>query len=247
MTIASDADLTGVRRAGRVVARTLEAMRRAVRPGITTGELDALAERVAAGLGARSAPRLTYGFPGFTCISVNDEIIHGIPGPRALAPGDVVKLDVSLELDGFFADAAVTALVPPASAQARHLLRCARNAFDRALAVARAGRRVWEIGRAVESTARRAGFSVPRELTGHGVGRRLHEPPTVPNFADPAARGVLGDGLVIALEPLLTACPARVVQGSDGWTLSTHDRSLAVHHEHTIVIRHGAPLVLTAA
>jgi len=222
-------------------------MRAAVQPGITTAELDNVGAQFARSHGARSAPQLAYDFPGFNCLSVNDEIVHGIPGSRVLAKGDVVKLDVTLELDGYMADSAVTVIIPPVSFEARSLQRAARIAFNRGLAVARAGQTLREVGRAVEAAARREGAAVVRELTGHGIGRRIHEPPSVPNWPDPQARTVLTEGLVIALEPMLTSVPARVVEEADGWTLRTHNRTLAVHHEHTIVIRRGEPLVLTAA
>lgn len=247
MTISSEMDLAGMRRVGQVVARTLAHMRAQVRPGVTTAELDAAAARFARGVGARSAPQLTYGFPGFTCISVNEEIVHGIPGPRPLAPGDVVKLDVTLELDGYMADSAVTVLVPPVRPEVQRLQRAARVAFNRGLDAARAGRSLREVGQAVEAAARREGTVVLRELAGHGIGRRLHEAPSVPNWADPRASAVLREGLVLALEPMLASEAARVVEEPDGWTLRTHNRVLAVHHEHTIVVRRGAPLVLTAA
>lgn len=247
MTISTQGDLDGLARVGRLVALTLQQMRAAVVPGVTTAGLDALAERFARARGARSAPQLTYGFPGFTCISVNEEIVHGIPGPRRVQPGDIVKLDVTLELDGLIADAAVTVLVPPVSAVARQLRKTARAAFDRAMHAARPGRPVCEIGSAVDTEVRRRGFSVVRELCGHGVGRRLHEAPSVPNFRDPDARSLLHEGLVLAVEPMATPAPVRVVEEADGWTLRTHDRSPAVHHEHTIVVRRGSPVILTAA
>jgi methionyl aminopeptidase len=247
VTISSESDLAGMQRVGRLVARTIAHMRAEVRPGMTTAELDASGERFARAEGARSAPQLAYDFPGFNCLSVNEEIVHGIPGSRVLRAGDVVKLDVTLELDGYMADSAVTVAIPPVSAEARGLQRAARIAFNRGLAAARAGQTLREVGRAVESAARREGAVVVRELTGHGIGRRIHEPPTVPNWADPDVHTVLTEGLVIALEPMLTRAPARVVEEPDGWTLRTHNRVLAVHHEHTIVIRRGAALVLTAA
>lgn len=247
MTIGSAVDLTGMRAVGRLVAETLRVMERGVRPGVTTQELDEMAEHHARSAGARSAPRLAYRFPGFTCISVNEEIVHGIPGPRVLQPGDVLKLDVTLELNGYIADAAITVLVPPASREARQLRRCARAALEQALSVAHAGREVREIGGAIEAEAHRAGFAVVRELAGHGVGRRIHEAPAVPNYPDPAARRVLTEGLVLAVEPMVTAVPTRVVEEPDGWTLRTENRRLAVHHEHTIVVRRGQPEVLTAA
>jgi methionyl aminopeptidase len=247
MTASSEIDLKGLRRVGQLVARTIAHMRAQVRPGITTAELDAVGERFARAAGARSAPQLAYDFPGFNCLSVNEEIVHGVPGARVLREGDVVKLDVTLELDGYMADSAVTVVIPPVSDEARHLQRAARIAFNHGIAVARAGQSLREVGRAVEAAANREGAVVVRELTGHGIGRRIHEPPSVPNWADPAARTVLTEGLVIALEPMLTSVPVRVVEEADGWTLRTHNRVLAVHHEHTIVIRRGAPLVLTLA
>jgi methionyl aminopeptidase len=247
MTISSESDLAGMQRVGNLVARTIAHMRAEVRAGMTTAELDGIGERFARNEGARSAPQLAYDFPGFNCLSVNEEIVHGIPGPRVLRDGDVVKLDVTLELDGYMADSAVTVVIPPVSVEARQLQRAARVAFNKGLGVARAGATLREVGRAVESAARREGAVVIRELTGHGIGRRIHEPPSVPNWPDPDVRTVLTEGLVIALEPMLTNVPARVVEESDGWTLRTHNRTLAVHHEHTIVIRRGAPLVLTAA
>jgi methionyl aminopeptidase len=247
MTIGSQVDLAGMQRVGQLVARTIAHMRAQVRPGMTTRELDETGERFARAEGARSAPQLAYDFPGFTCLSVNEEIVHGIPGARVLRPGDVVKLDVTLELDGYMADSAVTVVIPPVSADARQLQRAARVAFNRGLDAARAGQTLRDVGRAVEAAARREGASVIRELTGHGIGRRIHESPSVPNWPDPTVRTVLTEGLVIALEPMVTAGPARVVEEADGWTLRTHNRVLAAHHEHTIVIRRGAPLVLTAA
>ena len=247
MTISSESDLAGMQRVGNLVARTIAHMRAELRPGMTTAELDDVGERFARNEGARSAPQLAYNFPGFNCLSVNDEIVHGVPGPRVLREGDVVKLDVTLELDGYMADSAVTVVIPPVSLEARQLQRAARIAFNKGLAVARAGTTLRELGRAIESAARREGAVVIRELTGHGIGRRIHEPPSVPNWADPGSRTVLTEGLVIALEPMLTNVPTRVVEESDGWTLRTHNRALAVHHEHTIVIRRGAPIVLTAA
>jgi methionyl aminopeptidase len=245
MSIESPNDLAGMKRVGRVVADVLDAMRRAIRTGRTTRELDEIAARRLAFHGARSAPRQSYDFPGYTCISVNEEIVHGIPGDRVIQAGDVVKIDVTAELDGYIADAARTVLVGQATPLARKLRASAINALERALAVARAGERVGAIGRAVHAQAMRDGFAVARELAGHGVGRKIHEPPNVPNF-DSGSREKLTDGLVIAIEPMLTAIPARCVEGSDGWTIRTHNRSLAVHEEHTVVITAGRPLVLTA-
>jgi methionyl aminopeptidase len=246
MSIDSEATLAGMRRVGRLVAEALRVMRAATRPGLTTRELDEAGARFLRGHGARSAPQLTYDFPGFTCISVNEEIVHGVPGTREIQPGDVVKIDVTAELDGYIADAAVTVAVPPAADEARRLARAARAAFVKAMRVATAGARVAEIGRAVEAEVQRRGFAVVRELSGHGVGRTIHEEPTVPNFYSALTRGRLLEGLVIAVEPIICARRSPIVEESDGWTLRTKNRSLAAHYEHTVVITKGRPMILTA-
>ena len=247
MSIQTDADRRGLRAAGAVVHKTLEALAAAVRPGVTTGELDAVAARVFAAHGARSAPLLVYGFPGTVLISVNDEVVHGVPGSRRIESGDVVKLDVTVERHGYMADAARTVVVDGGSVEARRLARCAERAFEAALDVATAGRKVREIGRAVEGAVRSDGFTVIRELTGHGIGRTIHEPPTVPNHFDPWQQDVLTEGLVLTIEPIICNGRAAVVQGDDGWTVRTRDGSWAAHHEHTLVITCGRPLLLTAA
>jgi methionyl aminopeptidase len=247
MTIQSKADLDGLRHVGRLVAESLRVLEVEVRPGITTGEIDAFAARFFTQRGARSGPQRDYDFPGFICISVNDEIVHGIPGPRAIRPGDLVKLDVTAECDGYIADAAISVPVPPVSDTARRLIACAREAFDAAMLVTRAGAPIVGIGRAVEGVASRHGFQVVRELSGHGVGRRVHEAPEVPNWDDPSIRGTLARGQVIAVEPILAAGPGRAVQAADGWTMMQEHAWLAVHHEHTLVVRDGPPILLTAS
>lgn len=247
MTILSTADFEGMQRVGQLVARTIQAMRTSVRPGITTGELDAIGEAFARAAGARSAPQLTYGFPGFTCISVNEEIVHGIPGARALAEGDLVTLDVTLEFEGYLADSALTVPVGEVGEAGTRVMRAARVAFQRGLEHALVGRSLREVGAVVEQAAKAEGATVFRNLYGHGIGRKLHEDPMVPNWADPACQDRLHEGLVIALEPMVSAKPARVVEESDGWTLRTSNRSMSAHHEHTIMIRRdNVPFVLTA-
>jgi methionyl aminopeptidase len=190
---------------------------------------------------------MVYGFPGDACISVNDEVVHGIPSDRVIQSGDLVKLDLTAERDGFHTDSAITVEVPPASGKSRALAGCAEKAFRRAFNVARAGNRTRDIGRAVEREVRRRGFQVVRELGGHGVGRAIHETPRVPNFADPLARDILTAGLVITIEPIIVAGSGRVSLDQDGWTVRTTDGSLSAHYEHTIVITKGEPLLLTAA
>jgi methionyl aminopeptidase len=247
MSIKSQAELKKLQVIGRIVRLTLEEMAAAVRPGVTTAALDSIGAAVLARHGAESSPPLVYGFPGTACISVNDEAIHGIPGARTLTEGDLVKLDVTAQKDGFVADAAVTVRVGQVSATADALARCAETAFRQGLKAARAGNRVCEIGRAVEREVRRCGFSVIRELCGHGVGRTIHEEPCVPNHYDPRFRAKLTDGLVITIEPIIAAGGGRAELQPDKWTMRTGDRSLAAHYEHTVVVTRDAPILLTAA
>lgn len=246
MSIDSDDDLQALRRVGRLVGEALAAMENAAAPGMTTGELDAIGAELLTAAGARSAPQLVYGFPGFNLLSVNDEIVHGIPGRRRLVAGDVLKLDVTAELDGYIADAARTIVLAPARSVARRLSAAARTAFDNASAIARAGQMVSAIGRAVEQSVKADGFSVVRALSGHGVGRTIHEPPTVPNYFDRRQRDVLTEGLVLTIEPIISERPCRPTTDRDGWTMRTGNNSLSAHYEETIVITSGAPLVLTA-
>jgi methionyl aminopeptidase len=177
---------------------------------------------------------------------VNDEAIHGIPGDRVIREGDLVKLDLVAEKDGYFADAAVTVTAGAAGMIEAALIRCAEAAFHLACKVARAGNRVYDIGRAVETETRRSGFNVMRELCGHGVGRTIHEEPSVPNFHNPRFKTRLTEGLVITIEPILAAGTGRGELQDDQWTIRTADRSLAAHYEHTIVITQGSPILLTA-
>jgi len=247
MSIETDDQLLALQAIGRIVGRTLRALAGHVRPGISTAELDVIGARLLAAEGARSAPPLVYGFPGAVCISINDEIVHGVPGPRLIAPGDLVKLDLTAEKDGFMADAAVTVAVPPASEVALRLATCAQRAFVRATREARALRRVSDIGAAVEREVRRDGFSVVRELCGHGIGRTIHEEPQILNYWDPRRRTRLNEGLVITIEPIISAGSGSAYLSSDRWTMKTADGSLSAHFEHTIVITRDAPILLTAA
>jgi methionyl aminopeptidase len=247
MSIRSQAEFEKLRVIGRIVRRALDKTAAAVRPGITTRELDEIGGGVLAENGAESAPPKVYGFPGALCISVNDEAIHGIPGDRVIQSGDLVKLDLVAEKDGFYADAAVTVRAGEVSATADALARCAERAFSQALRSARAGNRVYEIGRTVERETRRSGFQVLRNLGGHGVGRTIHEPPSVPNYYEPRVRARLTEGLVITIEPIISAGSGESALQPDRWTIRTADGSLSAHHEHTIVITKREPILLTAA
>jgi methionyl aminopeptidase len=247
MSIKEPEELAGMRAAGAIVHRMLEAMRAEVRPGITTAALDEVGANVMRQHGAQSAPALVYRFPGVSCISLTEEAVHGIPGTRALQAGDLIKLDVTVEKDGFMADAAVTVPVGEVTEERKNLISCAERAFAKAMLVARAGFRVWEIGRAVEREVRRSGFSVIRELAGHGIGRTIHEEPRVPNYPDARDNQILTEGLVITVEPIIAAGSGRAFVAADGWTVVMADHRPSAHYEHTLVITKGAPLLLTAA
>jgi methionyl aminopeptidase len=246
MSINSPDQLAMLRACGKIVAKALRAMSAAVRPGVTTAELAEIGSRVLDENGAQSSPPLVYKFPGDVCISVNDEVVHGIPGDRVVQPGDLVKLDLTAVKDGYHTDSAVTIQVQPAAEQSRELAHCAERAFRQALVTARPGNRTKDIGRAVEREVRRRGFCVIRELGGHGIGRTIHEEPSVPNFADPLAGHLLTEGLVITIEPIIAAGSGRVSLDRDGWTVRTADGSLSAHYEHTIVITRREPILLTA-
>src|SRR5690349_19904213 len=237
-------ELAGLRAAGRVVAEAIREMARRVRPGVSTGELDELAAQVFSRHGARSGPQLDYDFPGVICISVDDECVHGIPSKRRLREGQLVKLDVTAELDGFYADACRTVPVGRVRPRDQRLVAAAQSALRRGLGEAKAGANVGAIGGAVEQEVLRRGFSVCAELTGHGIGRRIHEEPNVPNVAWDGPE--LTEGLVITVEPIIAAGRGDVYVDDDGWTVRTDDGSWSAHAEHTIVITNGAPLLMTA-
>ena len=246
MSVDSPEQLNGLKRAGSLVAATLRKLRGAVAAGVTTGELDELAAEYFAAHGARSGPILTYGYPGSICISVGDEVVHGIPGARVLRDGELVTLDVAAELEGYHADAAVTVAVGSADHQAQRLIAATRAALSAGIRAAQPGARLRDVGAAVERTARARGFRVIRELTGHGIGLRMHEEPTVFNWAAPAANQRLEAGLVFTIEPMLAAGRPRILLGRDGWTVRTADRCLSAHEEHTIMVAKNGPVVLTA-
>jgi methionyl aminopeptidase len=247
LSIQDEQELVSLKAAGHVVRMVLDAMKAEVRPGVTTRYLDEIGARIMQENGAHSAPSMVYHFPGASCISLNDEAVHGIPGERNLAEGDLVKLDVTVEKDGYMADAAITVPVGRVSLQAEELMACAERAFHKAMLVARAGFRVFEIGKMVEREVRRSGFAVVRELGGHGIGRAIHELPHIPNYPDPQARQVMNEGLVITVEPIISTGSGRVYTDKDTWTVRTADHALSAHFEHTLVVTSGPPILLTAA
>lgn len=246
MSIESQDDLTNLLRIGKIVGLTLQHMKESLRVGMTTADLDAIGEAFLNEHGARSAPRLTYNFPGGTCISINDEAAHGIPGERVIQAGDLVNIDVSAELDGYWADTGATVPMLPVTPLKQKLCTFAQSALKQGIAAAQAGRPIYEIGRATENEARRGGFSVIRDLPGHGVGRKLHEPPSVPSFYTREAHERLTDGLVITIEPFLSTGAKRIAQAGDGWTLKTPDGGPCAQYEHTVVITKGRPILVTA-
>lgn len=248
MSIQNEKDLIGLKEVGRIVHLALAAMKRAVRPGVSTQEIAAAGGQVMRLHGARSAPALVYGFPGDVLISLNDEAVHGIPSSsRRIQPGDLVKLDVTFEKNGYMADAALTVPVEPASREAVRLAACAERAFRKGLRFAQAGCRINEIGRAIEREVLASGFRVIRELSGHGIGRTIHEPPCVPNFDDGSAWQRLRSGQVLTVEPIIATGSGVAAGAGDGWTVKTADGGLSAHYEHTLVITESEPILLTAA
>ena len=247
MTIENEAELDKLKVVGAAVARTLRTMGAALEPGMTTRELDDIGRQSLDAHGARSAPEITYGFPGATCISVHPAIAHGVPGARAIAAGDLINIDVSAEMAGTFADTGASFIVPPASPEKKAVCRANRKALNRALVAIRAGLPINVIGKTVERIARKGGFSVIENLAGHGVGGALHEAPAnILSFYDATDRCMLREGMVIAVEPFLSTGATYAEQGDDGWTLVTPPRFLTAQYEHSIVVTRGAPIVLTA-
>jgi len=246
MSIEGPEDLEGMTRIGRIVAAARDAMLAAVRPGVSTAELDEVGRDVLRASGARSAPQLAYGFPGWTCISVNDELAHGIPSTKkVLREGDLVNVDVSAELDGYWADTGASAPVGRVPPRLQLLLFATERAQREGMQAARAGRPIREVGRAVERRAKRHSFRVIANLAGHGVGRFIHEEPSVPNVHEWTNRQHLWEGLVITVEPFLTTRATHVIEEDDGWTLRTPDGSHGAQFEHTFVVTKGDPIVLT--
>lgn len=247
MSVDSPEQLEGLRRAGHVVAETLRLLRSAVAPGVRTRELDARAADVFAARGARSGPILTYAYPGSICVSVDEEVVHGVPGDRALVDGELVTLDVAAELDGYHANAAITLPVGRIDDRRRRLLLATQSGLTAGINASRAGATLRDVGAAIEREVDQYGFKVIRELTGHGIGRAMHEKPTVFNWAAPHAATRLTPGLVFTIEPMVSAGTTRVRLRPDGWTVQTDDGSPSAHVEHTIMVTCGRPLVLTTA
>jgi methionyl aminopeptidase len=241
----SQAEIEKLRRVNQLVARILAELRQVVVPGITTTDIDELAERRVREAGAEPAFKGYHGYPATVCASVNEQVVHGIPSNRPLVDGDIVSIDMGAKLDGFFGDCAVTVPVGTITPQATELLRVTEEALFRGIDAVRPGARVSDIGAAVQQHVEAQGFSVVREFVGHGIGTALHEEPQVANYG-PAGHGPrLSEGMVIAIEPMVNAGKAAVKVLSDGWTAVTKDKSLSAHFEHTVVVTREGCEILT--
>ena len=243
-------ELSVMRCAGKIVAEVLERLQREVRPGVTTLELDRIAEQMTLERGAvpafkgyRVGARV---YPASLCVSINEEVVHGIPASRALQSGDIVGLDFGVCIDGFYADAAVTVPVGEVTEKATHLLNATREALEAGIRELRVGNRLGDLSHAIQVRAESAGLSVVREFVGHGIGRRLHEEPQVPNFGEPGRGRKLREGMVLAIEPMLNLGGPGVYIKDDGWTAVTRDGSLSAHFEHSVALTESGPMVLTA-
>ncbi len=248
MTVETDEQLQRLKAIGRICAVGLRKMLAAAAPGISTRELDDLGRSYLNSRGAQSAPEVMYQFPGATCISVTPVIAHGIPGDYVLKTGDLIHIDVSAEKDGYFADTGASMQVGKRTKDVTALLEATKATLKKTLAAAKAGVLISELGRTMQSEARAHGYNTIAELASHGIGRKLHEYPSdVLNVPNPRDKRVLTEGLVLALEPFLTAGSGRITEERDGWSLRTLDRSIAAQFEHTIVITQGKPIILTQA
>jgi methionyl aminopeptidase len=243
----SAAELEKMRAAGRLVGEVLTALTPHVVPGVTTAELDEIAEKMITNAGAIPAFKGYHGYPATICSSINEEVIHGIPsGQRVLREGDILSIDVGASLEGYFGDSAITLPVGQVSEEAARLLTVTEEALYKAIEVARPGGRVSDIGHAVQKHVEAYGFSVVREFVGHGIGQKMHEEPQVPNYGEAGRGPRLAEGMVLAIEPMVNAGKPAVKVLSDGWTAVTRDKSLSAHFEHTVAITASGAWILTA-
>ncbi len=242
----SQREIEILRRANAIVAEVHERIKEIIAPGVSTADIDAKAEEVVRKRGAKAAFKGYRGFPASICVSVNEEVVHGIPSPRRiLEEGDIVGLDFGVLLDGYYGDAAVTVGVGKISAEAERLMRSTEEALYRAIDKARVGNRLSDISHAVQSHVEKDGFSVVRDFVGHGIGRSLHEDPQLPNYGPPGKGIRLKPGMVLAIEPMINAGGSEVVVKSDGWTAVTKDGSLSAHFEHSVAITENGPYILS--
>lgn len=234
-----------MRRAGDLVAQTLDLVQETARPGVTTRELDRIAEEFIRSHGAEPAFKGYLGYPATLCVSIDDEVVHGIPSDRQLKDGQIVSVDVGVQIDGWFGDAARTLRIGSVRPEADRLLNITQEALERAIEQAQAGNRLGDISAAVQTFAEKNGYSVVRDLVGHGIGRQMHEEPQVPNFGAPHTGVLLKPGMVLAIEPMINIGGAAIKFDDDKWTVRTADGSLSAHFEHTVAITENGPDVLT--
>ena len=241
----SAAELERLARVNALVARVLAELAAMIAPGVTTAEVDAVAERRLREAGAEPAFKGYHGYPATICASVNEQVVHGIPSARKLVAGDIISVDLGAKMDGFYGDSAVTVAVGPVSAEATKLLDVTKQSLHEALAVVKAGARLSDIGAAVQRHVEANGFSVVREFVGHGIGVTLHEEPQIPNYGTPGRGPRLAEGMVLAIEPMVNIGQAGVKVLADGWTAVTKDGSLSAHFEHTVAVTADGCRVLT--
>ncbi|MFS0690320.1 type I methionyl aminopeptidase [Sporosarcina sp. 179-K 8C2 HS] len=246
MIVKNNEEIEALKKIGRIVAEVREAMKAATVPGITTKEIDELGGRLLAERGAVSAPIDQYEFPGYTCISVNHEVAHGIPGSRVIQDGDLVNIDVSASYGGYFADTGISFVVGTADARKQLLCDVAKSAFDRAMTKVKAGSKLSQIGKVVEREAKDNGLKVIKNLTGHGIGTSLHEEPQhILNYYDAWDQTLMIEGMVLAVEPFISEKAEHIIELGDGWTFITPDKSLVAQIEHTIIVTKDEPIILT--
>lgn len=246
MIVKNNEEIEALKKIGRIVAEVREAMKAAAVPGITTKELDELGGRLITERGAVSAPIDQYEFPGYTCISVNHEVAHGIPGSRVIQDGDLINIDVSASFGGYFADTGISFVVGTADEKKQLLCDVAKSAFDRAMTKVKAGSRLNQIGKAVEREAKDNGLTVIKNLTGHGIGTSLHEEPQhILNYYDAWDKTLMKEGMVLAVEPFISEKAEHIIELGDGWTFVTPDKSLVAQIEHTVIVTKDEPIILT--
>lgn len=245
MIVKNQKDMNGILRIGQLCGMTLQHMLQHVQPGITTRQLDQIGANFLRKHNALSAPIKAYKFPGWTCISVNEEAAHGIPGGRVIKAGDIVNIDVSAVLEGYWGDTGASMMVPPVQKHHKRLMERTIDALYAGIRAAKAGVRVYEISRAIESVAKQEHYAIIRDLSGHGVGRHIHEDPNVPNFFKRDANETLREGMVITIEPFFNLGRGKIKESGDGWTLYTPDKSITAQFEHTVVINGDKPILAT--
>lgn len=245
MILKTPGDILKMRKSGKITAAVLSMLKDAAKPGITTAELDRKAEELILMMGGKPAFKGYMDYPATLCTSVNDEVIHGIPGDRILKDGDILSIDTGAVLDGFFSDAAITVPIGEVSREASDLLEATERALQEGIRAAKAGSRLGDVGNAVQKAAESAGFAVVRDFVGHGIGRNMHEVPDVPNYGSKGTGMKLANGMTIAIEPMVNQFSHRVKMEEDGWTVRTQDGGLSAHFEHTVAITDEGTFLLT--